>query len=299
MEVPSSVLKRRWPVAELMLLAVAIFWGTSYGLTKEMLVFISVLGFLFVRFTLTFLALLPMFIRDYRRGLANDWQAAIPTGIILLAIFICETYGVFHTSAANAAFLISLCIIITPFAEWLVFKQRPSERLWVMAGLSVVGVALLTVPALEEIQFNRGDAFILCAALLRAAMVVMTKRVLKGKQLSALAITSIQSGVVMVGICLLLLATGFEWSQLLVSNSSFWMISLYLVAFCTIFAFYAQNYGVKHSTPSKVSLLMGSEPVFGALFAVAWLGEALTLWQWAGGALIVAATCYVAFERTE
>ncbi len=297
MDVPNTPMRRKAPFAELMLLAVAIFWGTSYGLTKEVLVYVSVLAFLFVRFAMTFCVLIPLFIRDYRKGLASDWLAAVPTGFVLLAIFICETYGVFHTSASNAAFLISLCILMTPFVEWFVFKQPPSERMWMMAALSIVGVGMLTMGSFDTLTFNRGDLFILCAAILRAVMVVMTKKVLKGKHLSALSVTTVQSGVVMLGVSILLLGTGFEWRELFVTEHSFWSIAIYLVAFCTVFAFYAQNYGVKYSTPSKVSLLMGSEPLFGALFAVVWLGEALTLMQWAGGVMIVAATCYIAFER--
>jgi drug/metabolite transporter (DMT)-like permease len=75
-------------------------------------------------------------------------------------------------------------------------------------------------------------------------------------------------------------------------NSHFWLILLYLVLFCTIFAFFAMNYGLKHTTPTRVALLTGSEPAFGALFAVLYLGEHLVWYQWLGGLLIVAAALY-------
>jgi len=39
-----------------------------------------------------------------------------------------------------------------------------------------------------------------------------------------------------------------------------------------------------------VSVLMGSEPLFGALIAGLWLGERLGLQGWIGGLLIVVAT---------
>ena len=39
-----------------------------------------------------------------------------------------------------------------------------------------------------------------------------------------------------------------------------------------------------------VSLLMGSEPAFGALFACIWLGERISVTAWVGGVLIVAAS---------
>ena len=41
---------------------------------------------------------------------------------------------------------------------------------------------------------------------------------------------------------------------------------------------------------TRVSLLMGSEPLFGAAIAGFWLGERLGLQGWIGGLLIVSAT---------
>ncbi|MDG6754575.1 DMT family transporter, partial [Staphylococcus aureus] len=64
----------------------------------------------------------------------------------------------------------------------------------------------------------------------------------------------------------------------------------YLVGACTLFAFFAQNYAIKRSSPTRVALLMGSEPAFGALFAWLWLGERISLSGWIGGGLIVTAS---------
>ena len=64
----------------------------------------------------------------------------------------------------------------------------------------------------------------------------------------------------------------------------------YLVLACTLFAFFAQNYAIKRSSPTRVGLLMGSEPAFGALFASLWLGERIPALGWVGGGLIVVAS---------
>ena len=42
---------------------------------------------------------------------------------------------------------------------------------------------------------------------------------------------------------------------------------------------------------------MGSEPLFGALFAVVWLSEQLSVQAWIGGLLIVAATLWTSLLR--
>ncbi|MGL5664681.1 MAG: EamA family transporter, partial [Shewanella sp.] len=104
-----------FPRTEILLLLVAIFWGTSYGLTKSALAYTSVLIFIALRFSLTFVSVLPIVIRDFYFGLNRDWVNALPTGFILTAIFVCEVVGISLTSASKAAFLISLSMILTAF----------------------------------------------------------------------------------------------------------------------------------------------------------------------------------------
>jgi len=62
---------------------------------------------------------------------------------VLLSIFLCETFGVAQTNASNAAFLISLCVMLTPFVEWFVFRQRPENTAFIAAVASLCGVLWL------------------------------------------------------------------------------------------------------------------------------------------------------------
>ncbi|MDE1164608.1 MAG: DMT family transporter [Pseudomonas sp.] len=266
--------------ADLMLLLVAIIWGTSYGVAKQALVFYPVLGFLFIRFSMTCVLLLPSLRGQFRAAL----RPGLPLGLTLLAIFLLETYGVLQTSASNAAFLISLFVVFTPFFEWLMFRRRPTTAAFLAAGLSLLGALLLTHGG--EVRMNLGDWLMIGAALLRGFIVCLTKRYSQTSNVSALALTAVQTGVVASGCLLLLLALPGPLPAL-PHAPAFWWATAYLVVFCTLFAFYAQNYGVRRTTPTRASLLMGSEPLFGALFAVLWLGEQLSAAAWLGGLLIV------------
>ncbi|MEX0332977.1 DMT family transporter [Vibrio tubiashii] len=277
----------KFPLTESLLLLVAVFWGTSYGLTKSALVYTSVLVFISIRFSITFLCMLPVVIRDFRRGLNKDWKIAIPTGFILSAIFFCEVFGVSQTSASNAAFLISLSVILTAFAELIINKKRVSNTLWGLTLCSVVGVLLLTSNQGIEFSLNTGDYFILGAALLRALMVTLTKRFTEGKEITTSTLTSLQS-LVVAGVAIFAAMAYLPASEFVIPTSTeFWITVAYLVLFCTLFAFYVQNYAVRRTSPTRVSLLMGSEPLFGAIFAMVWLQESLSLLQVVGGALIL------------
>lgn len=280
------------PIAEITLLLTAIFWGTSYGIAKEALVYTSIMAFIILRFGLTSILLVPFYWREVMKSKTKDWRFALPTGAILLCIFLAETYGVFHTSASKAAFLISLCVLMTPFVEAALHRRLPNIRLVFFALLSLFGVYLLTQhhQSHGDLELNRGDLAILLAAFLRACMVVSTNLLLKGKTLSPLSTTFIQANVVTWGGLIIFLSSDLPVDQLMPTSVSFWLAIFYLVLFCTVFALFAQNYGVQHTGPSRVALLTGSEPAFGALFAFLWLGESFSLIQIIGAGLILLAT---------
>ncbi len=281
--------------AEVMLLAVALVWGASYGLAKTAVLFYPVLGFLAVRFCITSLLLQPAWWGLPRRQAAAVFKVGLPLGLILLAIFISETYGLSLTRASNAAFLISLCVVFTPFVEWVVLGRRPSSTSFVAAGVSLAGAWLLTSGV--TLSFSWGDALILVAAVLRALMVTFTNKLTKGRDIPALPLTGVQTGF--VGLGCLILGAGVLPGGLpkLPIAPVFWCATAFLIAFCTLFAFFAQNYALRRTPPTRVALLMGAEPVFGALFAVCWLHETLSPQAWLGGLLIMSASLWAALRR--
>src|SRR5471032_2164686 len=209
-------------LSDLMLLVVAVVWGTSYGVVKSALVFYPVLGLLTLRFGITFVMLSPA-LRSLRHADARTLRGVLIAGVLLLGIFLCETFGILMTRAANAAFLISLCVVLTPLVEWHMLKRRPSRIEWVAVVLSLTGAWLLADDG--ALKLNPGDALILLAALLRALTVCVTKRVMRDSALPPLTVTAVQSGVVASGS--LAVAYVFAPQQLqalptLAEHASFW-----------------------------------------------------------------------------
>ncbi len=282
-------------LSDLILLLVALVWGTSYGVAKGALQFYPVLGFLALRFGITFVLLVPALWRSSRQQLRDALRSGLPLGMLLFAIFLCETFGLAHTQASHAALLVSLCVVLTPFAQWWLLGQRPTQAIFVFAAVSLAGAVMLS-GGLSG-QLNWGDGLMLAAALLRAIIVCKTSQLMRHNSATSLQLTAVQAAVIALGSGLLALLSS-DGLPALPRAPAFWQSTLYLVVMCTVFAFVAQNWALKHSSPSRVALLTSSEPAFGALFAVLWLGESLTWLGWVGGALIVLSALWTTLRRS-
>lgn len=283
--------------ADLAVLAVAVVWGASYPLAKGALLHAPVLLLILYRFLITAAVMTaiarPALVRAPRRDLA----AGVVLGTILFAIFLAETTGVAMTTATNTALIISLCTVFTPFLEFGLRRRLPPAGVILGAAIAVGGVAVLaggmTAP-------GAGDLLVLGAAGLRAVMVVSTRRLMAGRALSPAALTALQALTVASLTLVLLIATGGPAALVVAADAGapFWAAVAFLSLFCTIAAFYVQNAALRRASPTRVSFLMGTEPLFG--FALAWLllAEPATPATLLGAALIVGGTfCGLAAER--
>jgi drug/metabolite transporter (DMT)-like permease len=123
-----------------------------------------------------------------------------------------------------------------------------------------------------------------------AVMVVSTKRLFMDRAMSSSALTIVQLGTVMLMSGALVCATQGTPGFVPPAGIKFWTGLLFLALFCTLAAFFIQNWAVRHTNPTRVGFLMGTEPIFGALFAVSLLGEELTVFDAIGAVLILIGT---------
>lgn len=273
--------------ADLAVLGVAVVWGASYPVAKGALAHAPVLLLIFYRFLSTALVMAAIARRDLAAAPRRDLRAGMVLGGILCTIFLAETWGVAQTTATNAALIISLCTILTPFADFGLRRRLPPAGVILAAGIAVVGVALL---AGGMAALGTGDLLVLGAAGLRAIIVVATKRLMEGRAFSTAALTAVQAMTVAALTLALLLALAGPKGFIVRAGPDFWGAVAFLSLFCTIGAFYVQNAAVRRTSPTRVSFLMGTEPLFG--FALSWalLSEPASPATLAGAGLIVGGT---------
>ena len=107
--------------SDLLLLAVAVVWGSSYLAAQTLVVAGGVLAVLALRFLVSAIALAPAM--AVRRPSRPELRVGALLGLTQSAVLALETYGVSLTSATNAGVLISLTILLTPALEGAVRRQ--------------------------------------------------------------------------------------------------------------------------------------------------------------------------------
>ncbi|MED4584297.1 DMT family transporter [Brevibacillus choshinensis] len=272
---------------DLAVLAVAVVWGSSYVTAKTALAFYPVFLFLFLRFAMTVVLLIPLTWRQLRSASMETWKIGGIFGVFLAVIFLLEMFGVSHTSASNAGFIISLCIVFLPVLDGLWQKRFPEPALLGAVALTVIGTGFLTLRG--GYSFSLGDLLILGAAVVRAMFMLLSQRMTAGRRLDSAALTTIQLAVVAI-FTGAISVVNYPVESFFPPSGDIWLILLYQAVFCTMFAFYVQLAVIRQTSPTRVGILLGTEPLFSALFAV-WIGgEQLTWSAMFGGLLILVAT---------
>ncbi|MGO4383981.1 DMT family transporter [Specibacter sp. RAF43] len=278
----------RWGV-DVALLAVAVVWGGSYLVAKDLTVVASVPAVLAWRFVPATAALGALWVWRVRRrpGRAELWTGVL-LGLTQAAVLLLETYGVAQTRAGNAGLIISLTIIFTPLLDAAATRRWLPRGFFVAAAVSVVGVALL-VSGDGFRAPNPGDILMLAAAAVRALHVTLLGALTRDRPYSSITVTLIQSGV-----CALL-AAALDPPGTLAAAAAFgpadWLGVLYLGLAAGVFAFLVQLWGVRRTSASRASLLMGTEPVWAVLAGIVLAGERLG-WPGACGAVLILLGCH-------
>ncbi|MEU8851723.1 DMT family transporter [Streptomyces sp. NPDC048564] len=271
------------------LLLVALVWGSSYLSAQTATAALPVLLVLFARYGLSAVACLGLVAsgrRGSRRWTRAELRAGLPLGVTQAAVLLVETYGVAHTSAANAGLIISLTIVLTPLLDRGGRHGSLPLSFFAATGVCILAVGLL----MSGNGFHAprlGDLLMLGAAVIRAGHVALVGRFTTGRAIRPLQLTTVQT---LVGAALFLPAAALDLPTLVRADPATWAQLVYLALFCSVFAFLAQTWAVQRTSASRASLLLGTEPVWAVAVGVVLGGDHLTPLTGLGATLMVAGT---------
>ncbi|MGW3042604.1 DMT family transporter [Kitasatospora sp. NPDC001159] len=281
---PSPVLR------DLPVLLVAVVWGSSFLAVQRVAEPGTVVAMLVLRFGSVLPLLGAVAWRALRRLSRAEWLGGAALGLVLSGIFLLETFGAVHTSATNAGLIISLAMVLTPLGESALGRTAPPRAFLAAAALAVLGVALLTGDGGLRAP-SVGDLLVLGAAFVRSAYVLATARTRAVRDTDMLAVTWVQLAVATGVFAVVALSAGpAPWTVARSYGAGQWAWLLHLSLFCTLFAFFVQMWAVRATSPSRVSLLLGTEPLWAAVFGITVAGNRMGPLALLGGALVLVAT---------
>jgi drug/metabolite transporter (DMT)-like permease len=277
---------------DLLLLLVAATWGATYLAAKELVTPQSVVALLALRMLLAAALMAAIVAARRNRITVAELRAGVLLGMVLAAVFAFETFGIAHTSATNAGLIISLTIVFTPILESAVSGRRLPGRFFVAALLAVGGVALLAGNGAFQAP-SLGDLLVLAAAIVRAVHVTSMFALTGNTPMNSLHLTTVQLATCAVIFSAVSLFHGDSVPQYLARlDPARGVLFLYLVLACTVFAFLVQTWAVRRTSPSRVSLLLGTEPIWAAIIGITVARDNIALAGYLGIALILAGTAW-------
>ena len=266
---------------DLVLLMAAFVWGATFSVVKASLDYVNPFMFMTMRFTLALVIITAVVVRHIGELTRRELVGGVLTGGALFLGFTFQTWGLVYTTASKSAFITGLNVMLVPFLLWGLGHQRIRGRRWAVAGLAAMGLFLLTNP-LSGAGLNRGDLLTLACAGAFAGHIILLGIYAPTIHTMRYFWVQLITVVVMAGLATLIVA-GWEVTP---AATLWWGLGI-TGLLGTALAFLGMTWAQRRTSPTRTALILTSEPVFGALFAVTIAGEFLGPIAWLGGALIV------------
>ena len=274
--------------AELALVAITIFWGSTFVLVKDALTDVSTILFLALRFGLAALVLAAVYRKSLRR---NGLWPGVAAGCLLFVAYWFQTTGLRLTTASKSAFLTGLSIPMVPLLGSLVYKVRP--RLFEAVGIVIatIGMALMTMPS-SGFAINRGDVLSIFCAIAFAMHIVLVSHYTPMTGFETIAFTQI-------AVAALLGILTFRFAEPVRFHGSSRVVVAVVVTglLATAVAFTTMAWAQQYTTATRSALIFALEPVVAWITSYALFGETLSFRGQTGAGLILAGVLMVELKR--
>ena len=260
--------------------AMTAVWGSTFVLIKDVLDDLPAADFLAVRF---WIAAAVMLLVLGRRTLALDATArrrGVVLGLLYGVAQLMQTQGLATTPASVSGFITGMYVVLTPVLAAVLLRQRTPVSTWLAVALATVGLGVLSLRGLSA---GEGELLTLGAAALYALHIVLLGR--WSSSSTALGLSTVQM-VVIASVCTFAALPG---GLSVPASAGGWAAVLYMALVAGAAALVVQTWAQAHMSATRAAIVMTTEPVFAAGFAVLLGGEVLGPRVLVGGVLVLAA----------
>lgn len=277
--------------ADLMMIGVALIWGTGFSIVKHTVEIFSPSVFNAVRYTLaTFLLLGVLWARGERlRDAAGDKWRLI--GLGLLGYFVYQIFfieGIARTTASNSSLILAAVPVLVAALNGLLGFERVGVRMWLGVLLSFAGILLVILGGEATFSFGGesliGDVLTLGASLAWAGYIVFSRSYLNRH--SALLVTTWAVGVGAIALWLIALpeVPAIEWARV---SGVTWFGIIYTGGLGVAGAYMLWNSAVKRVGGARVAVYSNLVTIIAVAIAAATLGETITLLKVVGALAVL------------
>lgn len=265
------------------LFSVAAIWGSGFVATKIALNSgITPYAMLAIRFLGAFLIIFSLLKIKKTKITRDEIKIGSFAGIFLFFAFAFQTVGLLYTTSSKNAFITGANVIFVPFIYWMFTRKKPSLIIYLSSFLCFLGIGILSIE--NNFSINYGDFLtFICAIFFGIHIVVLGSKINNHNPLNINCFQMLSAGILgLIGNIL------FENFSIFNINFTFEQGSAlsYLIIFNTLLCYIIQTISQKYLEPSKVSLILTTEMVFGSIFSIIILNDPLTLKTFMGGFFI-------------
>lgn len=259
--------------ADLSLFVIALAWGYTFILSKDLLRELAPFTFLGTRFLIAGLILLPFVWRRLRTAGREVWRQGILCGVVLCAAFTLQLLGIDRTTPGKAGVITGTNVILVPFLSYLWLRKTVGKGAVIGSILAFAGLVCLSGEG-EWTGLSTGDLLVFLCAIFFAAHILMVDSFYEKKaDIDPLSFVMIQ--LLVVGVVDTALAVCTEPFPQPLSPYG-WFAYWFDCLLGTLLAYVVQIKAQQFSPPVHVSILLSLEAVFAFLFSWLLWGELVT-----------------------
>lgn len=268
--------------ADLILFLIAVSWGYTFVLTKDLVDEITPLYFIGSRFLIAAVLLLLFTWRSLRQLTKDDLRSGILAGLALGAAFNLQIFGIQLTTPGKAGLFTGTAVIWIPFF-YFIWNRKPLRMDTVISAFIVfAGLVLFSWKnAFEFIRLNAGDLLALGGAVFFAVHVMMVEHYHRNRKSALPQSVFVMLQLFVVGVVTLIFAVPLEPFPSALSSYG-WFAYGFDLLFGTLLAYMGQIYAQKYTHPAHVGIILTFESFFAYLFSWWLWGEILTQHMWIG-----------------
>lgn len=279
--VPAQVRSRR--TAAIALVAVTAVWGSTFGLSKDLLERLPVADYLGPRYLVAAAVLLAVCPRLVRGLTPRTIRIGVALGALYAAAQLLQFHGLAQTEPTVSAFVVAMYVVFTPLFVAVLPGRGVDAATWAAVGVATAGVAVMS---LRGWAFGAGEMLTLVSAALYAVHILALGRWARPEEAFALTFFQLATmGVLLTGVGS---ADGLE-----LPGRGDLLAFLYLAAIAGTVTLLVQTWAQGHLESGQAAVLMVLEPVWAAAFGAFLWHEALGPRTVVGGGLVLAAMLMV------